>query len=129
MSPMRALLLAVVAVGCSKAPVDQADASPSSVELACESHGTTFPSLEKACSLASDCFIAQHMVSCCGTMFAVGLSTKAMAAFTDAETKCEAAYPGCGCAAGPTKAEDGRTSADGTISVRCDTGLCQTYVP
>jgi hypothetical protein len=129
---MRALLLAmVVTAGCSHShsvPPD-VDAPPGSVDLVCESHGTTFPSLDKACVAATDCFIAQHMISCCGTMKAIGFNVASQAAFTAAETKCAAAYPGCGCAAGPTMAEDGRTSADGTIAVRCANQVCSTYVP
>jgi hypothetical protein len=122
-----ALLLATcVTIGCS---VDQADRSPTSVALACESDGTTFPALEKACVEATDCFIADHLVSCCGTLIAVGLNTTSQSAFTAAETTCADAYPGCECAEEPTAAEDGRTNLDGAIAVRCDAGLCRTFVP
>jgi hypothetical protein len=118
------LLLATVTVSCAAL-----DASPTSIELACESHGTEFPSLDKACVQATDCFIADHTVSCCGTMIADGFNTASEAAFAAAETTCAAAYPGCDCVQDPTTAEDGRTDEMGTIAVGCDMGLCRTYVP
>lgn len=40
-------------------------------ELACESHGAQFPLLEKACASTSDCFIALHTTSCCGSQIAI----------------------------------------------------------
>src|SRR2546430_15677212 len=98
---MRVLLLVIAITACSKGPQTQPDASPTSVELTCESHGTTFPLLEKACTTAADCFIAQHMISCCGTMVAIGFNVSSKPAFTSSERKCDAAYPGCGCASGP----------------------------
>jgi len=128
---MRALLLAmVVTVGCSHhASSGDVDAPPGSVDLVCESHGTTFPALDKACTVATDCFIAQHMIDCCGTFDAIGFNVASQAAFGSAETQCAMAYPGCGCASRPTMAEDGRTTVDGTISVRCESQQCRTYVP
>src|SRR5512138_1713743 len=123
---MRPLLVLVVLATSCTSHGSNPDASPTSEQLACESKGTTFPSLEKACLVASDCFVAQHMISCCGTRIAVGFNVASEPAFTSAETTCAMAYPGCGCASGPTKAEDGRTTIDGTITVRCDTGLCRT---
>jgi hypothetical protein len=88
-----------------------------------------FPTFAKACSSDADCFIALHQINCCGTLVALGYSTSARAAFAAAESTCEGMYPGCGCAQGPTKAEDGRTDLQGTISVRCSAGTCNTYVP
>jgi hypothetical protein len=126
---MRACLLTLL-VACSSHPTGSSiDAPAGYVELACESHGTTFPALDKSCVAASDCFVADHMVSCCGTLTALGFNVASKSAFTTAESRCAAAYPGCGCATGPTTAEDGRSTLDGTISVRCDTGVCATYVP
>ena len=98
-------------------------------ELACESQGAHFPLLEKACSVASDCFIALHQVSCCGTEVAIGLSVASQDAFTQAETECAGAYPGCGCASLPTAAEDGRSEVDGAIQVDCREQRCVTFVP
>jgi hypothetical protein len=125
---MRFLVSLVLVAGCASHG-STPDASPTSEEVACESKGTTFPPLEKACTVASDCFVAQHMVSCCGTLVALGFNVSAKPAFTAAEATCSMAYPGCGCAQGPTKAEDGKFDLQNTISVRCDTGLCRTFVP
>ena len=126
---MRALLILLIACSHSSSS-PTVDASPTSVELACESHGTTFPQLEKACTAATDCFVALHTVSCCGTQVAIGFNLSSKSAFTTAENKCDNAYPGCGCAEGPTMAEDGKSQqVGGAIDVRCDSGLCRTYVP
>ncbi|HEY5925868.1 MAG TPA: hypothetical protein VIV11_29475 [Kofleriaceae bacterium] len=131
---MRGLLVLAFSLGCSNHAGQgddgpPSDASATSVQLACESNGTTFPPLEKACSAATDCFVARHTKNCCGTQNAIGLNKSAEAAFMQAETVCDAAYPGCGCAQFPTEAEDGRTEDLGMIEVRCDAGLCTTYVP
>jgi len=134
MNSMRIVLAALFAIGCSHHAVGgddgpTADASSTSIELACESGGATFPALEKACSAASDCFVARHTKNCCGTQTAIGLNVSATVAFMTAESSCDAAYPGCGCAQFPTQAEDGRTEDMGAIHVRCDSGLCTTFVP
>jgi hypothetical protein len=130
---MRALLLAmVVTVGCShhnSVPPDDVDAPPGDFELACESHATTFPLLDRSCSVATDCVIANHMIDCCGTFNAIGINIVSESAFAAAENTCEAGFPGCGCASRPTMAEDGRTRADGPIALRCENQVCRTYVP
>jgi hypothetical protein len=121
----------VVAAGCSSGHgthSSAADAPAGTIQVACESHGTTFPVLDKACTFASDCFIAYHMGDCCGSEIAIGLNVSTMSAFAAAEQACEAAFPPCGCRGLPTRAEDGR-STDGTIIVGCDQGLCRTSVP
>jgi len=126
---MRALLL-LVATGCSNhAAGVPPDASPTAVQLTCESGFATFPLLEKGCAAATDCFIALHQTNCCGTTVAFGLNKIAERAFTAAEVECANAAWGCACRADPTLAEDGRTLVDGTIQVRCASGLCETYVP
>jgi hypothetical protein len=131
---MRVLLIPLFAIACSNQAGQgddgtTADAAPGWVQLQCESGGATFPPLEKACSTASDCFIARHTKNCCGTQIAVGINVNAAVAFMTAEGSCDAAYPGCGCAQFPTEAEDGRTEDLGAIQVRCDSGLCATYIP
>jgi hypothetical protein len=125
-------ILIVVTAGCSTVQgthSSPADAPTGTIELACQSHGTTFPVLDKACAVASDCFIADHVVSCCGTQIAIGLNVSTMTAFVAAEQACQAAYPSCDCDVTPTMAEDGRSSVDGAITVQCDQGLCRTSVP
>ena len=113
------------------APSDGTADAPSNgtYQLACESHATTFPLLDKSCMSTSDCFIALHTVSCCGTEIAVGLSTSSQVTFNTVEAACDAGYPGCGCASGPTRAEDGRGEDQGAIQLECRAGSCTTYVP
>ncbi len=127
-SSVLAILLGLTA--CASHGSSPPDAPPGAdFELTCESDATEFPLLDKRCVAPSDCAIAQHMVSCCGTMIAIGLANTSIAAFDSAETACAAGYPGCGCASLPTAAEDGRTEVDGTIEVTCDAGSCTTFVP
>jgi len=134
MTLVRIALVGLFAIGCSNhtgsgddgPPVD---ASATAVQLACESGSATFPPLEKACDDAADCFIALHMKDCCGTYVAIGLNKTAQTSFTEKEAVCNAGFPACGCAAGPTAAEDGRNESAGTIEVSCTSNVCKTYVP
>jgi hypothetical protein len=89
-----------------------------------------FPTFDKTCTMAADCATALHMVSCCGTLTAIGINVAEKPAFTAAETTCEMQYPGCGCAQSPTTTEDGKTSMDDTqIQVGCTNGQCMTFLP
>jgi hypothetical protein len=129
---MRSLILVVAVAACghhTSVPPGVDGPLPSS--LICESTHQPFPqnAYDKTCSTVADCTIVDHMISCCGTMRAIGLRTSAVAAFTPVEQDCESHYPGCGCASGPTQAEDGRTSIDGTILVACTPNGCATFVP
>ena len=102
---------------------------PSGDAVRCTGANPVFPTFDKACTVASDCFVALHTTSCCGTEVAIGVSTSDRTRFEDDEARCDAQYPGCGCAAGPTQAEDGKSAINPTtIIVRCDTGRCMTAV-
>jgi hypothetical protein len=122
-------MASVVAIGCLNTSSHAPDAAVVPTTLVCESRAATFPTLEKACEVATDCFVALHQQDCCGTEVAIGLARSAEVAFTRTETTCSAGYPGCECAQQPTMAEDGRTNIQGTIDVRCTGGACETYVP
>lgn len=100
-----------------------------SFHLTCESGSATFPGLDKQCAVDADCALVDHTTSCCGSMLAIGLAKDGVAAFQQVEAACSAGYPACGCAAGPTKAEDGRDATQGTIMVHCASGSCASYVP
>lgn len=132
---MRSLWLSMsflVLAACNSSTGDTVapDATPGvDYALTCESGATTFPLLDKRCAAPADCAIVRHMVSCCGTMVAIGLAKSDVTTFSAAETDCEAGYPGCGCASQPTEAEDGRSEVDGTIQVDCVDQRCTTYVP
>jgi len=89
-----------------------------------------FPAFDKTCAMATDCAVALHMVSCCGTLSAIGINATQKAAFDEAEAVCEMQYPGCGCAQGPTMTEDGKTNLNNVeIQVGCMNGQCMTYLP
>ncbi len=113
-------------------------APPSCGRLVCADAGTTvscggatsvFPSFGRACSAASDCFVAIHQSDCCGSHQAFGLATSERDAFQSAETACERMYPGCGCAGRPTVVDDGSTAtSDSDIVATCDSGRCTTHV-
>jgi hypothetical protein len=85
-----------------------------------------FPDFERACETDSGCFVALHQSDCCGTFVALGLATGERERFTGAEASCESMYPGCGCAARPTSADDGTSCLDASPSVACVDGFCRT---
>jgi hypothetical protein len=90
----------------------------------------SFPTFDKTCAQAADCVLKFHMINCCGTRNAIGINHNESAAFDAAEATCDAQYPGCGCAQGPTTAEDGKMAQDeGMIKVDCPSGQCSSYVP
>ena len=127
---MRAIVLAIlVAAACGSDPDTRADAADGTFQLACESGATTFPDLDKTCSVPGDCFVAIHMINCCGTSVAIGLNVSSQSEFGAAEIACGDAYPACGCAQFPTRAEDGRTEDMGTIQVDCRDHRCFSYIP
>lgn len=96
----------------------------------CTASTPVFPTFDRACTTEADCFIAFHMINCCGTREALGLNSAEKQAFDDAESICSAQYPACGCAQGPTKTDEGSTANDDAmIQVQCASGQCMTYVP
>jgi hypothetical protein len=89
-----------------------------------------FPSFDKACTDTSECAIALHTISCCGSQAAIGINAAELAAFEAAETICDSQYPECECAPFPTSAEDGTSTEDpNLIAVECVGGSCTTSVP
>jgi len=106
------------------------DAPWSDDEVRCTGTDPVFPSFDKTCAVTSDCLVALHMISCCGSQVAIGIRSSEQARFEDAEARCDAQYPGCGCAQGPTQAEDGKSTFNNEqIVVNCDMGQCMTAVP
>lgn len=98
----------------------------------CTGATPSFPSFNRSCALASDCAKAIHQINCCGSQRALGLRVSEKARFDAAEKICRGQYPGCGCAAAPTIAEDGKSSADfdgSDIQVDCRAGACTTFIP
>ncbi len=131
-------LVVLVLVGCpSRDPVSDGDAGTAPdapaggavLELTCNADMSELPPFERQCGDASECAIARHQVDCCGSATAHGIRADQLAAFTTAESACQALFPGCGCPAQPTVAEDGDTEAQGTIMVTCENSVCLTFVP
>jgi hypothetical protein len=112
-------------IGGSAAGGTSAGGSPS---LSCWQNDAAFPSLDKSCTTDSDCFVALHVINCCGTQTAIGLNVSAQVSFNAAESVCP---PACTCVSEPTTAEDGNavSSDHPTIAVMCTQGLCETYIP
>lgn len=98
--------------------------------IMCSGTTTSFPMFERACTDASDCIVAFHQFNCCGSRKAQGIHKSQRAAFDSAEATCVSQYPGCGCPANQTIAEDGKSGDENTIMVRCTAvGSCSTFIP
>jgi hypothetical protein len=120
----------LVAAACSTTGKGNTDAagSGSNAAVMCTGSDPTFPTFDDSCNTVSDCAIADHQINCCGSRDAIGISTTAVGAFNTAEAICDGQYPPCGCAQSPTTAQDGKTSAQGTIMVACTNHACTTFV-
>jgi hypothetical protein len=95
---------------------------------------TTVASSYKTCTGDADCVIKTHQLSCCGSLEAIGVSAAQAPAYSICETAWDNHFPACGCAAGPTVAEDGKAVMTlSMVAVHCvatPTGkLCMTSVP
>lgn len=89
----------------------------------------SFPSFAKTCVTAADCLIGTHQINCCGAMKALGINQAEKDRFAADEKICEGQYPGCGCPAAPTVAEDGQFADIGKmIVVECQATKCMTLV-
>jgi len=94
-----------------------------------------FPTFESGCADTINCSFGLHQINCCGTLVAIGFNH----AFRDAFDKAEAAWrqacpAACGCIAGPTRADDGKSGAAQDVAVSCvsrgpGSGRCVTYFP
>jgi len=81
----------------------------------------TFPTFDKACTDTPNCVIGLHQIDCCGTLVAIGLNHAFLDAFNKAEAEWRQACPSaCGCAPGPTRAEDGKVGPSQNVRVQCD---------
>jgi len=98
--------------------------------IQCGTEPVTFPEFDKSCVGNEDCALVFHTISCCGTDVAWGINVDEVPAFDAAEAICDSQFPGCGCPAGPTEAEDGNTGmSPDDFAVTCDAGTCMSYVP
>ena len=110
--------------GCAR----RDDCAP--VTVSCGAAGVTqFPYFGKQCATTADCAVALHQTDCCGNQIAIGIRRSEQARFAAAEQICRGQFPLCGCPAGPTEAEDGRTTTDTMrIAAECTNGFCMTFV-
>ncbi len=124
------------AVGDSAQGFDAPADSPS--YLACMSATGQLDDSLKMCQSDTDCTIKQEQIDCCGTILYVGVAIASTGAFDACEAAWVAHFPGCGCASGQTKTEDGKSTALGTdgggpevhcIDFTMSGGICMTYTP
>ena len=90
----------------------------------------SFPTFDKQCGGDGDCALVNHTTSCCGTYLIMSIAQAGVPAFRDAEAKCDAQYPACGCASNEVFVEDGAIlSSNGgqtsAVMARCESGACR----
>ncbi len=96
----------------------------------CAAPNPEFPEFARDCTVPADCEVAFHQYNCCGSRMAIGINKRERSKFTAAETTCVGQYPGCGCAAVATIAQDGKSGPENTIQVNCTAvGSCSTFIP
>jgi hypothetical protein len=86
-------------------PTDGGFASEAGVH--CWPGTASFPTFDKHCSVASDCALVVHTLSCCGNVLVMAINGGAVPAFNAAEATCNSQYPACGCASNSVAIEDG----------------------
>ena len=103
---------------------------------ACFDETGSVPSVPfKVCANDDDCTTATHETDCCGNSQIIGVSKSQAAAYAACEKPWDEHFPGCGCAGGPPKTEDGKTATDpSAVIVKCTdrtgtTGICRTSLP
>ncbi|MFI5299920.1 MAG: hypothetical protein ACHREM_17670 [Polyangiales bacterium] len=101
----------------------------------CDEAGVLFGESTKQCHAASECTFYVHQTDCCGDTVLTGVTKAALAAVTACESTWDKHFPGCGCAEGPPKTDDGKTTTFGaTPTVTCGDfttggGICLTSTP
>jgi hypothetical protein len=96
----------------------------------CTAEPPIFPELDKHCANVGECVLVFHTIDCCGTEVVWGINETEVDRFNEAEEICDAQYPPCGCAPGPTEAEDGNTGfGPDDFEVECADSTCKSYVP
>src|SRR5262249_20329033 len=123
--------LLLLAAACNASPLPTTAVGDGSVENDAAAKicvDVPFPSFDRTCANDSDCVAVEHQTDCCGTRLAIGIRVSEQARFDAAEASCRANYPTCGCAAGPTKVDDGSwlLSSD-RAGVLCSSGTCKTF--
>jgi hypothetical protein len=115
------------------APIDASttDSAPS----ICDGTGAITDESYKQCTTAAECTFYSHQTDCCGTTVITGVTKGSLAAVKTCESIWDKHFPGCGCAAGEPKTDDGKTTMFGaTPTVTCGDftsggGICLTSTP
>jgi hypothetical protein len=90
----------------------------------------TVPTLDRTCTTDADCFAASNIADCCGRLQYIGLHTTEQTRYAGLEQQCQATWPACTCATGPTTTDDGSRIKNGmSVGVTCRQGVCTTFVP
>jgi hypothetical protein len=104
--------------------------------LACMDASGQLDDSLKTCQSDTDCVIEQEQTDCCGTILYAGVNLASVSKFGACEASWVAHFPGCGCASGQTKTEDGTVTHPGTDAgapqVHCadftsNGGICLTF--
>jgi hypothetical protein len=113
----------------------QSDAVADAVQACFDDAGTMPTSAFKTCHADGDCTYFTHQTDCCGDTTLTGVSKSALAHVVTCETLWDKHFPACGCAEGPPKTEDGKTTTFGAMpTVKCGDftmsgGICLTSTP
>jgi hypothetical protein len=111
------------------ATLDSAADGPARIDggSACQ----TIATIDKSCTVDTDCLAVRHISNCCGQEVFLGIRATESARFQTLEAACDASYPLCGCAAGPSMTEDGSQLTFGgpKPGVTCLRGKCTTFAP
>src|SRR5690349_14293245 len=104
MKTLAAAVLALVlsACGSNKRSACEASDGGSCDEVSCSGSHISFPTFDKTCSSVTDCAIAIHQTTCCGSTLAIGLNKAEQQRFAADEKTCLDQYPLCTCPATPT---------------------------
>ena len=88
-------------------------------------NGGGLPQPNKSCS-GGGCAVVFHTIDCCGTKVAIGIQHSTVDAFNAVEAAWESQCATCGCAAQPTKGEDGCTPTTPNAFVPdCSSNTCR----
>jgi hypothetical protein len=102
------------------------DVAPGDYGACFDNNGRVRDSM-KRCNRTDDCTFTEVQVDCCGSIVYVGIGTASEVQFEACNQAWSAHWPACGCAAQPSKTEDGKQITDpNQVAVVCNGGLCRT---
>jgi hypothetical protein len=106
------------------------DAPFDAASVDCATNPPAWPTFDRACWDDAWCSAAMHQVDCCGSVVATGILHPESMKFELAEAVCRSQQGICDCAPKPTRTDTGQVATDpAAIKVRCQSGVCTTYLP